>query len=49
VVHADRDPERRLVLACATPADHLVDHTSDVRDHLLRTAREVSAVLAPPG
>ena len=45
VVHADRDPERRLVLATAMPLDHLAEHAVQVRDHLLHTARQVSAVL----
>lgn len=45
VVHPDRDPERRLVLACAMPAEHLVEHAGEVRDHLLQTARQISAVL----
>lgn len=45
VVHADRDPERRLVLATAMPVDHLVEHAAQIRDHLLHTARQVSAVL----
>jgi DNA-binding IclR family transcriptional regulator len=45
VVQADRDPERRLVLACALAADHLVEHSGEVRAHLLETARAVSAVL----
>jgi DNA-binding IclR family transcriptional regulator len=47
VVHADRDPERRIVLACSMPADHLVDRTNDVRGHLVHTARAISAALAP--
>jgi len=47
VVQADRDPERRLVLACALPADHLVDHFTEIRGHLLATARAVSVRLVP--
>jgi DNA-binding IclR family transcriptional regulator len=46
VVHPDRDPERRLVLACSMSADHLVDHTNEVRGHLMMAARAVSAALA---
>jgi DNA-binding IclR family transcriptional regulator len=45
VAHADRDPERRLVLACAMPADHLVEHPGQVRDHLLDTGRRISTML----
>jgi DNA-binding IclR family transcriptional regulator len=45
VVQADRDPERRLVLACALTADRLVENSVEVRGHLLETARAVSAVL----
>lgn len=46
LVHADRDPERRLVLACAMAADHLVQHAGEVRTHLLETARAISDQLA---
>jgi DNA-binding IclR family transcriptional regulator len=51
LVHADRDPERRLVLGCAMAADHLVHHAAEVRTHLLQTARAISDQLAaqPPG
>src|SRR5258706_388710 len=48
VVHPNRDPERRLVLACSMSADHLVDHTNEVRGHLMMAARAVSAALASP-
>lgn len=47
VVQSDRDPERRLVLACALSADHLVDHFTEIRGHLLATARAVSVRLVP--
>lgn len=47
VVQADRDPERRLVLACAMFADYLVEHTAEIRSHLLATARAISATLEP--
>jgi DNA-binding IclR family transcriptional regulator len=47
VVHADRDPERRLVLACALTADHLVEHSVEIRSHLLEIARAISAALTP--
>jgi DNA-binding IclR family transcriptional regulator len=46
VVHADRDPERRVVLACSMAADHLADHTADVRLQLMATARTVAAAMA---
>ena len=46
VVHQDRDPERRLVLACAMSADHLVENPTEVRGHLMSTARAVSVAIA---
>src|SRR4029450_6282491 len=46
VVHQDRDPERRLVLACSMAANHLVENTSEVRGHLLAAARAVSHPMA---
>jgi DNA-binding IclR family transcriptional regulator len=46
VVVTDRDPERRLVLACAM-GDHLVEHTTEIRAHLLETARAIADILAP--
>lgn len=48
VVHHDRDPERRVVLACAMPADDLIEHTNEVRGHLVQTARALSAAMAQP-
>ena len=48
VVHPDRDPERRLVLACSMSADHLVEHTNEIRSQLLLAARAVSAAMATP-
>jgi DNA-binding IclR family transcriptional regulator len=47
VVHADRDPERRLVLACAMPAEHLIDNHSDVRSHLVAVSRAITATPVP--
>jgi DNA-binding IclR family transcriptional regulator len=49
VVNADRDPQRRIVLACAMPADHLADRGPQTRDHLLATARQVAAALPTAG
>jgi DNA-binding IclR family transcriptional regulator len=48
VVRQDRDPERRLVLACSMPADQLVESQSDVRGHLVAAARAVSVAMAQP-
>jgi len=49
VAHADRDPERRLVLACAMPTEHLAEHGAQIRDHLQQAAREVAALLPASG
>jgi DNA-binding IclR family transcriptional regulator len=49
VVHADRDPERRVALACAMPVDLLAERGPEFRDHLLQTARQVAAVLPLEG
>jgi len=46
LVQADRDPERRLVLGCAMPADHLTESLAEIREHLQTTARVVAAGLA---
>ncbi len=46
VVHPDRDPERRLVLACSMAADHLLEHTTEIRGQLVAAARAVSAAMA---
>lgn len=48
IVQADRDPERRVALACAMSADYLAENTSEVRGQLLQTARSVSAAMAAP-
>ena len=48
VVHPDRDPERRVVLACAMSADHFTEHTNEVRNQLLLTARSVAAAMVAP-
>jgi DNA-binding IclR family transcriptional regulator len=48
VVHHDRDPERRVVLACSMNADYLTEHSNEVRGQLLLTARSVAAALAVP-
>jgi DNA-binding IclR family transcriptional regulator len=42
VVRSDRDPERRVVVACAMPADRLVDSVHDIRTHLVSTARNLA-------
>jgi DNA-binding IclR family transcriptional regulator len=47
VVHADRDPERRLVLASAMSAEHVLEHAAEIRGHLLETARAISTLLTP--
>jgi DNA-binding IclR family transcriptional regulator len=46
VVHPDRDPERRVVLACSMAADHLLEHTTEIRGQLIVTARAVFAAMA---
>jgi DNA-binding IclR family transcriptional regulator len=48
MVRSDRDPERRVVLACAMPADRLVDSLPDVRHHLVGAARGVATALREP-
>jgi DNA-binding IclR family transcriptional regulator len=45
LVRADRDPERRVVLACAMPAERLLDASQDIRTHLTGTARSIAAAL----
>jgi DNA-binding IclR family transcriptional regulator len=49
VVRADRDPERRVVVACTMAADRLVDNIHDVRGHLMGTARTLAAALNEAG
>jgi DNA-binding IclR family transcriptional regulator len=49
LVHGDRDQERRIVLACAMPADDLVTRVDDVHEHLVRTSRSVNTALARSG
>ncbi len=52
VLRADRDPERRLVVGCAMPAEQLVATAHAVRRRLQATARAISVALAgedPPG
>jgi DNA-binding IclR family transcriptional regulator len=45
----DRDPERRVVLACAMPAGELATSAKVVRDNLSTTARTLAAIyLAEP-
>jgi DNA-binding IclR family transcriptional regulator len=46
VVRPDRDPERRVVLACAMAADRLVDSANDVRTHLIGAARSIATAMA---
>jgi DNA-binding IclR family transcriptional regulator len=48
LVQADRDPERRLVLGCAMPADHFTESPTEIREHLQATARTIAARLAAP-
>src|SRR5690606_31988234 len=45
VVRADKDPERRVVLACCLPAERLVESANDVRTHLVATARVIGSAL----
>jgi DNA-binding IclR family transcriptional regulator len=45
VVRPDRDPERRIVLACAMPADHLANGAQAVRSRLVATARRIADAL----
>jgi DNA-binding IclR family transcriptional regulator len=47
LVQADRDPERRLVLGCAMPADRFTASPAEIREHLRATARTVAARLTP--
>ena len=49
IVRPDRDPERRVVLACAMSADRLVDSMQDVRTHLAGAARTVAAAMQSDG
>jgi DNA-binding IclR family transcriptional regulator len=46
IVRSDRDPERRLVLACAMPADQLAGSGQAVRTRLVATARRIADSLA---
>lgn len=39
------DPERRIVLACALPADQVMESVASVRAHLLDTARALTSAL----
>jgi DNA-binding IclR family transcriptional regulator len=45
IVRADREPERRYVLACAMSADRLVDSVPEIRTHLLEAARTLAVAL----
>ena len=49
VVRADRDPERRVVVACVMAADRLVDSVNDVRGQLMGTARTLASALNDAG
>jgi DNA-binding IclR family transcriptional regulator len=49
VLRADRDPERRLVIACAMPAEQLVATAHAVRRRLQTTARAINASLTGDG
>ena len=48
-VRAERDLERRVVLACAMPAAKLLDSPQTVRASLLSAAREVATLLSESG
>jgi DNA-binding IclR family transcriptional regulator len=48
MVHNDREPERRIVLACSMSTEHLAEHTAEVRGQLLLTARAVAAAMTGP-
>ena len=45
MVRGDREPERRVVLACALPADELVDSLHEVRARLLTAAKVVASAI----
>jgi DNA-binding IclR family transcriptional regulator len=49
VVRSDRDPERRVVVACTMAADRLIDSVHDVRGHLMATARTLASALNDAG
>jgi DNA-binding IclR family transcriptional regulator len=49
IVRADRDPERRVVVACAMASDRLVDSVQEVRGHLMGTARALAKALNDSG
>jgi len=49
VVRGDRDPERRLVLACAMAADRLLDSPEEIRNHLIGAARSVAGAMTDAG
>ena len=42
---ADRDPERRYVLATAMAADRLMESAQEIRAHLVGAARSVAAAM----
>jgi DNA-binding IclR family transcriptional regulator len=45
LLNADRDPERRIVLACAMPADDLLANGRTVRARLVATARALQETM----
>jgi DNA-binding IclR family transcriptional regulator len=49
LVRPDHDPERRIVLACAMPADYLIEGAHDVRNRLLSVAGSVAAAMNGSG
>jgi len=49
IVRGDRDPERRVVLATAMPAERLVESAQDVRGRLIGAARSVAAAMDEGG
>jgi len=49
LVHGDRELEKRVVLASAMPADHLIESAHDVRSSLVSTARAVAAAMNGSG
>lgn len=48
LLNPDRDPERRIVLATAMPADELLANGRTIRARLIATARSLAETLAVP-
>jgi DNA-binding IclR family transcriptional regulator len=49
IVRGDRDPERRVVVACTMAADRLIDTVHEVRGHLAGAARTIAAAMDESG